>query len=76
MSHTGIDTKPDGKSVLKITYEGIDGKDTVLEFIQYPDDPRKVFMLVDGEGHFTVMMTKVEKIINDMHKLIRGEDIL
>ena len=76
VSHTGIDAKPDGKSVLKITYEGIDGKDTVLEFIQYPDDPRKVYMLVDGEGHFTVMMTKVEKIINDMHKLIRGEDIL
>ena len=61
---------------MRVTYEDKDGSTRVLEFIRYPDDERMAFFSVDGEGHFNVLMTKVNKIISDMHKLINGENIL
>lgn len=47
--------------------------DIVLKFFKMKENERKIIVQIDGEGRFYVYITKVNKIINDMHKLINGE---
>ena len=75
VTHYGLADKPlNTEPMLKITYGAIDGNDIVLEFI--PIDDRNVFIQVNGEGRFYALRTRVDKIINDMQKLLNGEEIM
>lgn len=77
VSHNNIGEMPqNADSVLKLTYEYSSGKTETVEFFRLPDDSRKAFMAIDGEGHFIVLMTKVDKIKSDLQKLINGEEII
>lgn len=76
VSHSDIGTKPeDSDCVLRLTYEFTSGERDIVEFWSFPDDSRKTFMTIDGEGRFVVLMTKVDKIKNDLQKLLSGEEI-
>ena len=76
VSHSDIGTKPeDSDCVLRLTYEFTSGEHDIVEFWSFPDDSRKTFMTIDGEGRFVVLMTKVDKIKNDLQKLLSGEEI-
>lgn len=76
VSHSNIGTKPENaECALRITYRFTSGKTEVLEFLKLPDDERKAFLQIDGNGHFIVLMTKVDKIKSDLQKLISGKDI-
>lgn len=76
VSHSNIGTKPqNAECALRITYRFSSGKTEVLEFLKLPDDERKAFLQIDGEGHFIVLMTKVDKIKSDLQKLISGKEI-
>lgn len=76
VTNDGLATEPaeDAESVLKITYDAIDGNDTVIEYIQL--DARKFVFKLNGEGRFFVYINKVNKIKNDLNKLLNGEEIL
>jgi hypothetical protein len=75
VTHYGLAEKPQNvEPMLRITYGAIDGNDIVLEFI--PIDDRNVYLQINGEGRFYALRTRADKIINDMHKLINGEEIM
>lgn len=71
----GIGEDPGTDPVVTIKYHKIDGNDEVLEFLPYPET-RRLFVKVNGEGHFTCFITKTEKIINDLNSLLKGEAII
>lgn len=76
ISHSNIGTKPENaETVLSLVYRFNSGKISTVEFLKLPDDERKAFMSIDGDGHFVVLMTKVDKIKSDLHKLLNGEMI-
>ncbi|MBO5299648.1 MAG: DUF4340 domain-containing protein [Clostridia bacterium] len=77
VTHDGLaEAEPDAaaETSLKITYRAIDGNDTVIEYI--PIDARKYVYKLNGEGRFFVYVTKVNKIKNDLNKLLNGEEIM
>lgn len=76
VTHDGLAYEPpeDTEPYLKITYSAIDGDDIVLAFYQI--EARKYVLKVNGEGRFFVYSSKVNKIMNDMFKLLNGEEIM
>lgn len=69
----GSASKPNTQSKYKISFNLKDGYTDVLEF--YEVDSRNLFASVKGTGHFTVSVTRLEKIMADAEKLIAGQDI-
>ena len=76
VTNDGLATEPEegAEPALKITYDAVDGNDTVIEYI--PLDARKYVFKLNGEGRFFVYVNKVNKIKNDLNKLLNGEEIM
>lgn len=76
VTHNGIEPRPNTEPAMRITYGLIKGDDIILEFLPIEDSDRKVFISVNGEGQFVCYRTKVDKIKNDLQKLLNGEEII
>lgn len=76
VTHDGLAFEPEDNAepYLRITYFPIEGDNITLEY--YPIEPRKYVIKIDGEGRFFAYSSKINKIVNDMHKLINGEEIM
>lgn len=70
VTHTGLGEKPQSEPLLTIRYTGTDGGVDVLEFLPYPENPRKVFICLNGEGVFVTAATQAEKIKTSLQSLL------
>lgn len=55
------------------TYTTLSGKETTIAF--YPYSTRRCLVTINGKGEFYVLIDRVEKMISDTGKLLRGEEI-
>ena len=75
VSHFGLADKPDtDAALLKVVYKKQNGKEIEVAF--YEIDDRNLFAAVNGEGHFSVLRTAVDKVIRDMFKVLNGEPVV
>ena len=75
MYPTGEGSLPEGVDpALEILYTLSDGKTHSLKF--YEMDARNYAACVDGQTFLSVRVTEVQKVINDAHKLINGQEII
>lgn len=70
LTHTGIGQKPEGEPLLSVTYTGTDGSVDLLELIPYPENPRKVFISLNGRGVFVTAATQAETLKAALLKLL------
>ena len=70
LTHTGIGQKPEGEPLLSVTYTGTDGSIDLLELIPYPENPRKVFISLNGRGVFVTAATQAETLKAALLKLL------
>jgi len=70
-----VETVPDGDRMLTVTLEGMDGCDTIVEFIPVDKDELYAYCLVNGDGHFIVKTSQLDRIITNVRKLINGEKV-
>ena len=64
----------DGSNMMySFTYTTLSGKETTIAF--YPYSTRRCLVTINGKGEFYVLIDRVEKMISDTGKLLRGEEI-
>jgi len=75
VTHFGLAERPESEPTVTITLGTIaPGENVVVEFL--PINDRNSFMLINGEGRFYVLNSRVDKVIKDMFKLLNGEEIM
>ncbi|MBQ2272915.1 MAG: hypothetical protein II337_05585, partial [Clostridia bacterium] len=75
MYPTGEASMPEnaGAPVFEINYKTKKGSSHSLKF--YSINDRNCAVNIDGETHLSVRITEVEKAINNLHKLLKGQSI-
>ncbi len=75
MFPSGTGEKPEGaEPVLTISYNLSDGGKNAISF--YSVDSRNCVVEVGGQAFLTVRITEVEKVMNDVQKLLKGQEVL
>ncbi len=66
-------TSDASKCILSFTYTNLTGEDVTYAF--YPYTTRKSLMTINGEGEFYVQTDAVQKVINDLARVLAGETV-
>lgn len=74
MYPSGEGTMPQNATpILTISYQTVDGTEHPIKF--YPVDDRNCLVEVRGQAFLTVRITEVQKVLSDVQKLLKGEEI-